>query len=447
LLPGKVIFCFLPGKDHFYIVVTVSFQAPNFRMKHVVPHAPRLKVRKTQPKPVPRRASQVTKDDLVEAIQNVKRLAASWRDRLPRHGKSQTDGTIRLASECAGYGSDIIAMHLLGHRSRTQLVLWSENCSTKQALHKTVMETCGMSSAFAKHTPDVCDRNTGSLPTPDLYIGGYPCPSWSKLGKGKGVRDSRGFLTLKGIEFIAEKRPRMIVLEQVSNIKCKKFLKSWNFLVDTLEALDYTVSHSTLNTKDFAIPQSRPRVYLLAVARESVVSPLVPPSPRSDCPANLSHFLDIRLLGSETLSMPEYEKQCGDSLWTVHRVLDVGSSERFQHAMDISPCLTRTRCQQAGYYLPTVRRRLLPKEMARLQGVPHKICKAMLKTEASEGLSANATAAAIGDAMSINILMTAIQCTLECAGFLPRKKRYWEIVPPGKEAAQLSNVLFDKFTG
>ena len=84
--------------------------------------------------------------------------------------------------------------------------------------------------------------------------------------------------------------------------------------------------------------------------------------------------------------------------------------------------------------------------MARLQGLPHKICKAMLKTEASEGLSANATAAAIGDAMSINVLMTAIQCTLECAGFLPRKKRYWEIVPPGKEAAQLSNVLFDKYT-
>ena len=415
-------------------------------MKHIVPHALRLKVRKTQPKPVPRRASQVTKDDLVEAIQNVKRLATSWRDRLPRHGQGRTDATIRLASECAGYGSDIVALHLLGLRRRTQLVFWSENCSTKQALHKTVMETCGMSSAFAKHTPDVCDRNTGSLPTPDLYIGGYPCPSWSKLGKGRGLKDSRGFLTLKGMEFIAEKRPRMIVLEQVSNIKCKKFMKSWNFLLDTLEALDYTVSHSTLNTKEFAIPQSRPRVYLLAVARESVVSPLAPPAPRSDGPANLSHFLDIRMLGSETLSMPAYERQCGDSLWTVHRVLDVGSSERFQHAMGISPCLTKTRCQQAGFYLPTLRRRLLPKEMARLQGLPHKICKAMLKTEASEGLSANATAAAIGDAMSINVLMTAIQCTLECAGFLPRKKRYWEIVPPGKEAAQLSNVLFDKYT-
>lgn len=74
-----------------------------------------------------------------------------------------------------------------------------------------------------------------------VYIAGYPCPSYSNLGKGAGVQDRRGLLTLKGLEYVALRRPKLVVFEQVSSILQKKHSEVWNYVLKTLKTLDYVV--------------------------------------------------------------------------------------------------------------------------------------------------------------------------------------------------------------
>ena len=63
--------------------------------------------------------------------------------------------------------------------------------------------------------------------------------------------DKRGLLTLKGLEYIASRRPRIVVLEQVAAILNKTHEKVWGFVRKTLTTLNYTFTFKVLNTKHF----------------------------------------------------------------------------------------------------------------------------------------------------------------------------------------------------
>ena len=52
----------------------------------------------------------------------------------------------------------------------------------------------------------------------DIYTAGYPCQPWSLAGKGGGLNDTRGMPCIHGLEYIREKRPRLVVLEQVKGM-------------------------------------------------------------------------------------------------------------------------------------------------------------------------------------------------------------------------------------
>ena len=58
-----------------------------------------------------------------------------------------------------------------------------------------------------------------------------------------------------------------------------------------LRMLDYEFVFEVLNAKNYGVPQSRPRLYLMAVCRESVQHGLVMPPAREDQP-DLHTFLD-----------------------------------------------------------------------------------------------------------------------------------------------------------
>lgn len=171
------------------------------------------------------RTLQTAKEDLKEDIHHVKCLALTWRQKLsPYNPPSQTQ-PFRVAADCAGYGSEIIALRLLGLIPRTQLVMRSENFHQKQAYHHAAMEACICTYTFAKHAPNTLTKDVATLPPADLYVAGYPCPCCSRLGCRRGIRDGRHQVTLKGLQYIACKRPRVLVLEQVSNILSQKFSK------------------------------------------------------------------------------------------------------------------------------------------------------------------------------------------------------------------------------
>ena len=112
------------------------------------------------------------------------------------------------------------------------------------------------------------------------------------------------------MEHIALTRPRIIVLEQVSSILQKKHEKVWNFILKTLRSLKYDFVYKVMNTRELAVPQSRPRVYLLAVVQEVGQGTLALPEKRS-VPVDFHHFLRKEKVGTEILQLPRYEQLLG----------------------------------------------------------------------------------------------------------------------------------------
>ena len=373
-------------------------------------------------------------------VSEINALASDWKKRLGVWPCKKTSEVITLASDCCGYGSELLALRLLGLHARVRLVMISEKSPSKLALHKKMAELCGLDDSQCKNYPDIFERDNREAPRADLYVAGFPCPSFSRLGKGRGIADQRGMATLFGLLYLAAKRPRVALLEQVAALLDKTHSQVWTFIQKILKLLDYAVIFKIVNTRSYGIPQSRPRLYVLCVAKESLVSPLAMPAGRTQ-EADLHTFLQKGLRGTEKLDLPTYEAKLGRSLWQYGFVLDIQASPRFQHILrNCAPCLTRTRCKQSGYYIPKLLRRLSPVEMAKLQGLPLAVANPLLAT--AKDLAAGSFEEAVGDAMSINVLQTLLGrvCTSAGLAHVPAQKEYW-LLCPAEKLHQLSDQL------
>ncbi len=118
----------------------------------------------------------------------------------------------------------------------------------------------------------------------DVLMAGFPCQTFSRVGKRQGFRDTtRGTIFFDLADIISRTNPRAIFLENVENLVYHDHGNTIETIIRTLEeelgyrvigvTLDedgnYIYSRSTLvrNTKEFGLPQNRPRVYIMAFSK------------------------------------------------------------------------------------------------------------------------------------------------------------------------------------
>ena len=145
-------------------------------------------------------------------------------------------------------------------------------------------------SYLANHKPlifydDITKRDNRTAPYVDLYVFGFPCQAFSVSGKMLGFEDTRGTLFFNSLDYIAEKRPRYFIAENVKGLlshdKPKgskaKHGKTFNTIIDALaisvngqhnlhrykDCVDYHVYYAVLNTKNYGIPQNRERIFIV----------------------------------------------------------------------------------------------------------------------------------------------------------------------------------------
>ncbi len=110
--------------------------------------------------------------------------------------------------------------------------------------------------------------NPETLPDIDLICGGFPCQAFSIAGKRGGFDDSRGTLFFEIARIIAVKRPPFLLLENVPGLLSHDGGRTFATILGTLSELGYDVTWQVLNSKDFGVPQSRKRVYIIGYFRE-----------------------------------------------------------------------------------------------------------------------------------------------------------------------------------
>lgn len=102
------------------------------------------------------------------------------------------------------------------------------------------------------------------IPDLDIILAGFPCQPFSMAGKMKGFDDARGHAFFNLAKIIKEKKPSIIVLENVKHIASHDKRRTMETIRDTLEnKLGYDMHYKILNAKDFGTPQDRNRMYMV----------------------------------------------------------------------------------------------------------------------------------------------------------------------------------------
>ena len=118
----------------------------------------------------------------------------------------------------------------------------------------------------------------------DAILAGFPCQAFSKVGLQLGFRDkTKGTIFFDIAEMIQRTQPKFVFLENVENLVRHEKGSTFRTIINTLERelnykvigvttnstgeLDYNPSDFVRNSKDFGMPQNRPRVYIIAFNR------------------------------------------------------------------------------------------------------------------------------------------------------------------------------------
>lgn len=105
----------------------------------------------------------------------------------------------------------------------------------------------------------------------DLIVGGPPCQGFSVAGPSQyGKLDDRNNLVLEYLRFVKIISPNMVIMENVKNFINGK-LPSKDKVIDVvssiLDELNYDIKIEVLYAPNFGIPQSRTRVFVIAIKR------------------------------------------------------------------------------------------------------------------------------------------------------------------------------------
>lgn len=104
---------------------------------------------------------------------------------------------------------------------------------------------------------------TGRMPDFNLLCAGFPCQAFSIAGKRRGFEDARGTLFFEIARVVKDKRPAYVLLENVPGLLSHDGGRTFHTILGTLSELGYHVEWKVLNSKDFGVPQSRKRVYIV----------------------------------------------------------------------------------------------------------------------------------------------------------------------------------------
>lgn len=121
-------------------------------------------------------------------------------------------------------------------------------------------------SILKKHWPkakiydDVRNITKDNVEPVDILCGGFPCQDISIAGKTRGLKGEKSGLWWEMWRIISELRPRIIVLENVSNI----LRLGGREVVGSLAQIGYDAEWTTLRASDFGAPHRRERWFCVA---------------------------------------------------------------------------------------------------------------------------------------------------------------------------------------
>ncbi len=167
---------------------------------------------------------------------------------------------LKFIDLCAGVGAGRLGLEANG----LECVGYSEIDKDAEATYRTLY---GNEVAFG----DLTKIEPQMLPNFDLLISGFPCQTFSIVGKRDGLQDEdKGQIIYHISRILEERENSFFILENVKGLVNHDKGRTFDIVLNLLESLDYEVHYKVLNSLDYGVPQMRERIYLVGVKKELV---------------------------------------------------------------------------------------------------------------------------------------------------------------------------------
>ena len=176
---------------------------------------------------------------------------------------------LRVGSLFCGIGGFEQALKLLGVKQEVAFA-----CDSDQFVKQSYFANHGKNLNEEDWYDDVIDFAENHVDKynnkVDLLVGGPPCQSFSIIGKHGGLDDARGNLVFEFIEVIRKSRPRIFIFENVKGLLMINDGHAWDVIREAFQDLGYKIDWRCLSAKDFGIPQSRERLFVIGFRNHSI---------------------------------------------------------------------------------------------------------------------------------------------------------------------------------
>lgn len=162
---------------------------------------------------------------------------------------------LTVASMFAGIGGICLGFKQAGFD-----IIWANEkdraaCNTyRYNLGNVWMRECDIKSVYAADIPDM-----------EVLTAGFPCQPFSIAGKQEGFCDPRGNLFFEIARVVDAKHPKVIFLENVSNLIEHDNGRTFLVIYNSLVRFGYFVKYRVMDAHLYGnIPQPRSRIYIVA---------------------------------------------------------------------------------------------------------------------------------------------------------------------------------------
>lgn len=117
---------------------------------------------------------------------------------------------------------------------------------------------------------DIKEVQGAVIPVSDVWVAGFPCQdvSLARQTKRQGLRGGQSGLFYEFARLVGEVRPRVFIIENVPGLLSSHGGRDFQIVIQKMAKLGYAVGWRVLNSKNFGVPQSRQRVFIVGSYRE-----------------------------------------------------------------------------------------------------------------------------------------------------------------------------------
>ena len=173
------------------------------------------------------------------------------------------ENPLRVFTAFSGYDSQCLALNRLG--IDYDLVGWSEIDPAAIKAHNALFP-----QYEERNYGDISKIDWSKVPDFDLFTYSSPCTDFSNAGaqaggeEGSGTRSS---LLWECRKTILAKKPKYLLFENVKALVSDKFLYLFEKWCKELESYGYANYYQVLNSKDYGVPQSRERIFMVSILK------------------------------------------------------------------------------------------------------------------------------------------------------------------------------------